>query len=75
MSTTTIHVRVNEEVKEKASNYADRVGIPLSSLINAFLVRFAETGRLPFDIAVQESPNDLTRAAVRELNDGGGSVY
>lgn len=45
-----IIVRVNSNVKENVQIIAEKYGVSLSSIINAFLVTIANTGRLPINI-------------------------
>lgn len=75
MTTTTagdmevISVRVKKGIKRQAMDNAEAVGIPLSTLLNAFITRFAAEGVVPFSIRVPNSPNAETAAAIREARD------
>lgn len=64
-----ITVRVKNEIKQKAMKNAEATGIPLSTLINAFVVKFAAEGVVPFQIGVPETPNAVTRAAMKEADE------
>ena len=46
----TIHVRVNEDVKNNAEETLSMLGITLSEAINMFLCQVSLTGGLPFDV-------------------------
>ena len=70
--TTLIHVRVKNDVKARAMSYADAVGIPLSTLVNAFITRFAADGVVPFTIAAPDVPSPELVAAMEEIDNGGG---
>ena len=74
METTTINVRLKKDVKARAMTYAEAVGIPLATLINAFVTRFSVDGVLPFAIEAPEIPNAATIAAMKELEEGKGEV-
>lgn len=70
--TSLIHVRVKNDVKARAMGYADAVGIPLSTLVNAFITRFASDGVVPFAIEAPDVPGPALAAAMSEIDDGGG---
>lgn len=67
MSTTMVHVRVEEEVKEKAAEALAAMGLSVSDAVRVFLKRVAAEKALPFDVRV---PNAKTKAAMRELAAG-----
>jgi len=46
----TIHVRVNEDVKNNAEETLSMLGMTLSEAINMFLCQVSLTGGLPFDV-------------------------
>lgn len=71
-SVEIITVRIKKDVKKQAMENAAAVGIPLASLINAFVTKFAAEGRVPFEISVPQRPNKSVRAAIDELESGGG---
>lgn len=71
---TTIHVRIDEETREQAQKNAKAVGIPLSTLIKAFLIQFAAEGVVPFPIKVPE-PNKKVYHALCETEEGHGNHY
>ena len=68
-----IQVRVNPEIKAAASEVADGIVIPLSTLINAFVTRLAWEGKVPFELIAPAVPNERVRAAIAELEDGKGT--
>ncbi len=72
MNNTTLTFRVAPDLKESAIKCANAIGIPLSNLINAFLVRFVNDGKVPFDLRVPEIPNEVTLASIRETQGGEG---
>lgn len=45
-----IQVRVNKSVKDAAASVAAGIGIPLSTLVNAFVTRLAWEGKMPFEL-------------------------
>lgn len=71
--TSTMHIRVKDDVRIRARQNADRMGIPLTALVNAFLIKLAYDGVVPFELSVpDEEPNESVYEAYRELKDGGG---
>ncbi len=74
-NTSTIHVKVRADVKTEAQKNAKLMGIPLSALVNAFLIKIATDGRVPFELSVPEIPNAKTTSAMREVKEGKGKRY
>lgn len=48
MKTAVINIKVDEQVKKRAQAVAGSFGIPLSTLVNAYLVELANTGQIHF---------------------------
>lgn len=48
MKTAVVNVKVDENIKKRAQAVAKGFGIPLSTLVNAYLVELAETGQVHF---------------------------
>ncbi len=53
---TLISVKIDNEVKTKAQNLTQELGIPLSTLVNAYLRQFVREKRAVFTSAWQMSP-------------------
>lgn len=60
-ATATVHIRVDEKVKEKATVALSKMGLSISDAVRILLVRVAAEKALPFEIRV---PNRVTRAAM-----------
>lgn len=56
MSKTVISVRTDSEIKRKAQAVARELGIPLGTLINAYLREVASTGSVRFAVAEPMTP-------------------
>jgi addiction module RelB/DinJ family antitoxin len=57
MSTkTVINIKADKDVKEQAQYIAERLGVPLSSIINSFLKQFIRTEEVTFSIASKMTP-------------------
>jgi DNA-damage-inducible protein J len=67
-----VRARIPADMKDKAIETLDRMGLSASDLIRLTFLRVAEEGRLPFDVAV---PNRTTRKAMKELNEGKGERF
>lgn len=60
-ATATVHIRVDEKVKQKATRALEAMGLSLSDAVRLLLVRVAAEQVLPFEVRV---PNRQTRAAM-----------
>lgn len=72
MATTMVHVRVEEEVKEKAAATLAAMGISVSDAVRMLLVRVASEKALPFEVKV---PNATTVKAMRAADRGQGKRF
>lgn len=45
---TVINIKADKDVKEQAHSIAERLGVPLSSVINSFLKQFIRTEEVTF---------------------------
>lgn len=59
----TISARIDDQLKARAEEVADSIGIPLSSVINVFLRRFVVEKGFPFQVKAL-STDDTVRHAV-----------
>jgi DNA-damage-inducible protein J len=69
---TVVRARIDGQVKQEATEVLDKMGLSVSDAIRMLMVRIAKEKALPFDVKV---PNEETRAAMRELGDGGGKAF
>lgn len=60
-ATATVHIRVDEKVKEKATKTLAAMGMSVSDVVRILLVRVATEKALPFEVRV---PNRKTLAAM-----------
>jgi len=71
MSTsTTILIKTDKAVKNAAKKAAEEIGIPLSTILNAYLRAFARECRVEFE--VPHIPNATTRKAIADARAGRG---
>jgi DNA-damage-inducible protein J len=69
MSTTMVHVRVDEKTKLIAAKALAGMGISVSDAVRMLLVRVAAEKALPFDVKV---PNATAAKAMRATDRGKG---
>ncbi len=63
--TSTIHLRVEPDLKADVEKLLDRLGLSTTDAINIFLNQIVLTGGLPFPVKVPR-PNEITLAAMKE---------
>lgn len=69
---TVINIKADREVKEGAVKTAKMIGLPLSTVINAFLKKFIADQSVTFDAPAQPSRNlqKLIRQAENDIKKG-----
>lgn len=65
MATSTLTIRIDEDLKREASAVAEYYGLDLSSVTRAFYKQMANTHRIPLTFAPEE-PNSASIAAIAE---------
>ena len=75
-----INCRIDDEIKTKAENACNAMGLTMSAAINIFLTKVANERRIPFDISVSDpfySDENMVRLkkAVNDLNAGKGKMH
>jgi addiction module RelB/DinJ family antitoxin len=72
MKTAVLNVKVDERVKKQAQAVAGSFGIPLSTLVNAYLIELAETGQIHFSAVEVMTPKleKLIAQADKEIKAG-----
>lgn len=64
--TSMIHIRVDDETKERATQAVQAMGLSLSDAVRLFLHRVVADQALPFALRV---PNAETQTAMREADE------
>lgn len=67
MATSTLTIRIDDQLKREASEVAAYYGLDLSSVTRAFYTQMARTHSIPLTFAPEE-PNDESLAAIAEGN-------
>ncbi len=57
MKTSVLSIKIDEDVKKRAQAVAGSFGIPLSTLVNAYLVELAETQQVHFSAVEVMTPH------------------
>lgn len=65
MASTTLTIRVDDDLKREAAEVADYYGLDLSSVTRAFYKQMVNTRRIPLTFAPEES-NAESLEAIRE---------
>jgi DNA-damage-inducible protein J len=69
---TVVRARIDGHVKDEATEVLGKMGLSVSDAIRMLMIRIAREKALPFEIRI---PNAETRAAMRELEAGGGKSF
>ena len=72
MSTTMVHVRIEQGVKDKAAKALATMGLSVSDAVRMMLVRVAAEEALPFEVRV---PNRRTVKAMDAADRGEGKRF
>ena len=72
MKTAVINVKVDEDIKKRAKAVAGSFGIPLSTLVNAYLIELAETGQIHFTASepMTKKMEKIIEQAEKEIDAG-----
>ena len=65
-SSTMIYIRIDEQLKEKAAETLDAMGLSLSDAVRVFLVRVVAEKQMPFSLKV---PNAETLSSMAEADE------
>ncbi len=56
---TTLNLRVNPTVKQRAEDVLSRLGIPMSTAIDMYLNQIYLTGGIPFTVTLPKAPQSI----------------
>lgn len=68
MATTTMSIRMDTELKQKAEAMFASMGLNMTTAMNMFLRQVVRQGKIPFEVAA-DIPNAETLAAIKEMDD------
>ncbi len=66
---STITVRVDDNIKKKASSVFKEVGMDMSTAINVFLKQVIRSNGIPFPVSA-DVPNKTTKKAIKAAEKG-----
>lgn len=72
--TTTVQARISDDLKTQAEQILSGFGLNTSDAIRVFFHQVVNHGGLPFEMRAKV-PNAETRAALEELENGGGKRH
>ena len=67
MANANLSIRVDKETKEKANELFNKFGLTTTA-INMFLKTAIRENRIPFELKLEEEPNEVTLEAMREAD-------
>jgi len=70
-----LRIRIDHDVKERASAALASMGLSVSDAVRMLLVRVAAEQAMPFEVRVPRMPNAATIAAMEELERGPRSSF
>lgn len=56
---TTLNLRVNPNVKQRAEEVLKRLGIPMSTAVDMYLNQISLTGGIPFPVTLPKAPASI----------------
>ena len=65
MATTNLNIRTDKEVKDKAEEIFNELGLNMTTAVNIFFFFFFLEHGIPFELKL-DTPNDTTAAAIEE---------
>src|SRR3954469_14720376 len=67
MNTTSLHIKIEPAVKERAQKTADELGLSLSSVVKVLLKQFIRTKQL--SVSLREIPNARLRKELQQAEE------
>ena len=64
MTTTTISIRMDKNLKKEADSLFDEMGLTMSAAVNMFVRKAVRTQKIPFEVDVSRVPNEETAKAI-----------
>lgn len=67
MAMKSIHIKVEEDIKNQAEQIFNEIGLPVATALNIFLRKSISCGGFPFELNV-DVPNSETIEAMKEAD-------
>lgn len=68
MNTSVVNVKVDTQVKQKAQEIAEELGLSISALVNGYLRQLIKTKTVHFS-AIEEEPSDYLIQSLKEAEE------
>jgi len=79
MATTSVTIRMDENLKKQAETLFDEMGLNMTTAITLFAKAVVRQGKIPFEIAADPFWSEANQArlqkAIAELNAGKGKMH
>ena len=77
MTTSNLNIRIDDDLKNQAKAILDGYGISPSQAVKMLFLELVATRKFPLSLSYQADyvPNAKTILAMRELDNGGGTLY
>ncbi|AMD95845.1 type II toxin-antitoxin system RelB/DinJ family antitoxin [Leptotrichia sp. oral taxon 847] len=66
MTNANLSIRVDKDTKEKANELFNRLGLTMTTAVNIFLKTAIRENGIPFELKLEEEPNETTIRAIEE---------
>ena len=66
MANANLSIRVDKETKEKANELFNKFGLTMTTAVNMFLKTAIRENRIPFELKLEEEPNEVTMKAIEK---------
>ncbi|SHK64574.1 type II toxin-antitoxin system RelB/DinJ family antitoxin [Hespellia stercorisuis] len=64
--TSTLNLRINPTVKQRAEEVLSQLGIPMSTAIDMYLKQISMTGGIPFAVTLPKVPTEINADAMTD---------
>lgn len=68
MTNANISIRIDAETKERANELFNKLGLTMTTAVNIFLKTAIRENGIPFELKLEEEPNETTLEAMREAD-------
>lgn len=64
--TTTLSIRMDEDLKADAEDFFSDIGMNLTTAITCFFKKCIDVGEIPFKLGHKKTPHEITLEAIEE---------
>lgn len=66
MATTNLNIRTDKAIKDQAEAIFNELGLNMTTAVNMFLRTTIRENGIPFDLRLDDAPNEVTASAIEE---------